>query len=599
MTLRFQISLLLVLLITFSIGTFTLLDWYHGQTEYIEQQYRTCESLSVLLEQFAATNQSAIEQALAEPNHEQQLTMLNQLLQPPVNRICNGFPRTGAGYYIRQVQAVVAFGPNFHPSGLIDLSQESQARQIYQNGTDLKFDGYSQTRGAHVFAYMRPIYNASRSEIIGHFWVNVEANDVYSHLQSLLIQNVLVGLLIILVSLLGLSVIMRMFDKGLKDFSKLVRLSVSGQTQYEYPAKFLPELKEVYYELLRTRESADRHYHFLGLLLETIPSGVIAIDKNCIIQYYNQVAASNQGQDASMWVGKPYTELCRQLELSLEQSFLLDSLLNGRRHLGNSYKDTLHLQKFISDTIPIVGESGGIEGALAVFHDVSRIREMEQKIAKAEEFRVLSQLAASISHEIKNPLTSVKSYLELLRIQQTNTSDLEMLNAISSEVDRAMGITLEFLRLSSPRRPQFAPILLGQVIGDVVRIMNGFAKTAKVLLHYNLENDPMIMGDELQLKQVLINYIKNAIEACDAGKTVSLLLRADTSWAILQIRDKGCGMTTEQLNHIGKMFYTTKSYGSGLGLYIAEEGIAHHKGVVSIDSSPETGTSICIRLPLS
>lgn len=591
------LSLLFVAL--FSLGSFTLLNIHEKRDEYIHQSYQLCASLAVLLEQFADHNAEAMEQALTAPNREEQIALLNHLLQAPINRVCAAFPQVGAGYHIKDVQAVVAGSPDFYPVSLKDISFLSQACPILQTGTDSKYCQCSPSRSQETIAYVRPILNSSRSETMGHLWVNVRFGEFSAHIRKVVMEGLLIGLVFILFSILCIAAIMRYFDRRLKQFNQIVYQSAAGQMGRELPTEYLPELKDVYYAVLRSREALEKHHDFLRLLLETIPCGVLAIDKNGIILYFNRAAGIMVGQEAVCWTGRPIEEFYCLIGLNPEKAFLYDSLHNGTSYIGKSYSGVKVLENLVFDTVPIVSEASEIKGALTVFNDISRLRRMEKEVALAEEFRVLSQLAASISHEIKNPLTSVQSYIQLMRHQQANPDEKEMLNAVAAEIERAMAITMEFLRLSSPRRPALAPVMLGQIIEDVVRIMNGFAKNGGVTLTYELHRDPMVMGDELQLKQALINYTKNAIEACKSGQAVALSLSVDNDWACIQIRDEGCGMGEEELKHMGEMFYTTKQNGSGLGMNVAREGVERHNGTVQISSTPQAGTCVTIKLPLS
>jgi two-component system, sporulation sensor kinase E len=237
---------------------------------------------------------------------------------------------------------------------------------------------------------------------------------------------------------------------------------------------------------------------------------------------------------------------------------------------------------------------------VTILKDVTDQKLTEQKLLKAETLNVVGELAAGVAHEIRNPLTSLKGFVQLI---QNQTDDFnQYLSIILSEVDRIEHIIKEFLVLSKSNSQNFEKASITGIIRDTVDLLNTQAIIKNIEILTDVDEDiPHLFCDPMQLKQVFINFIKNAIEASSIGDAVEVNIKTcrESGYVQIQIRDYGCGMDEWVLKKIGKPFFTTKEEGTGLGLMVSNNIIKHHNGKLDVQSKKGRGTNFIISLPLN
>ncbi|MFC0189753.1 ATP-binding protein [Fictibacillus aquaticus] len=235
---------------------------------------------------------------------------------------------------------------------------------------------------------------------------------------------------------------------------------------------------------------------------------------------------------------------------------------------------------------------------LVVLQDVTERRVTEQKLIKAETLNVVGELAAGIAHEIRNPLTSLKGFIQL--IQTDKNQRPEYFKIILNEVDRIEYIIKEFLLLAKNDTQQMKVQNISAMLWDTVALLQTQSLLKGVELKMKLQEGlPDIFCDLHQLKQVFINYIKNAIEATNAGGTVSVEAYVIEGTLKVKISDTGAGMDPETLAKIGSPFFTTKEEGTGLGLMVSHKIIKNHNGTFVVESEKGTGTVFCLSFPVN
>ncbi|MCM3732936.1 ATP-binding protein [Fictibacillus nanhaiensis] len=237
---------------------------------------------------------------------------------------------------------------------------------------------------------------------------------------------------------------------------------------------------------------------------------------------------------------------------------------------------------------------------VTILKDITDQKLTEQKLLKAETLNVVGELAAGVAHEIRNPLTSLKGFVQLI---QNQTDDFnQYLSIILSEVDRIEHIIKEFLVLSKSNSQNFEKASITGIIRDTVDLLNTQAIIKNIEILTDVDEDiPHLFCDPMQLKQVFINFIKNAIEASSIGDAVEVNIKTcrESEYVQIQIRDYGCGMDEWVLKKIGKPFFTTKEEGTGLGLMVSNNIIKHHNGKLDVQSKKGRGTNFIISLPLN
>ncbi|MGV3466369.1 MAG: PAS domain S-box protein [Heyndrickxia sp.] len=241
---------------------------------------------------------------------------------------------------------------------------------------------------------------------------------------------------------------------------------------------------------------------------------------------------------------------------------------------------------------------GDIEKVLAVVRDISERLQAEALMRKSEKLSLAGQLAAGVAHEIRNPLTAVKGFLQIM--QSGENLKKEYLDVMYSEITRIEEIIHELLFLAQPNKLNFAEKNINNLLNHVVTLMGTEAIKENIRIETNLYRNPLIINcEENQIKQLFINLVKNSIEAMPRGGEIVIKSERETSDVKITVSDTGYGIPPETLSKIGQPFYTTKEKGTGLGLAVSNNIIETHHGKMIIDSKLHQGTTFTITFPLA
>jgi PAS domain S-box-containing protein len=333
--------------------------------------------------------------------------------------------------------------------------------------------------------------------------------------------------------------------------------------------------------------------------IETIPDSIIIYHQD-IILYVNEsgklmLGAQKKedilGKSIYHFINPHYQELAfKRLEQLLKEKKVTN---NVEQKLVRLDKKTIYVE--ISSRL-IIYE--GKEAILSVFKDITnKKQETDGLLQKSEKLALVGQMAAGIAHEIRNPLTSIKGFIQLFKSKYT--SDEEYFNLVLSELERINLIIGEFLILAKPTAVVFKDKEIKSLIKDVVTLINTQAIINNVQIFVEFESDiPMIMCEENQLKQVFINILKNAIEAMPNGGMIDVKVKVKEKGKVsICFIDQGLGIPEDRIPKIGEPFYTTKENGTGLGLMTCYKIIENHEGELRISSKINKGTTVEVILP--
>ncbi|MCA1032571.1 ATP-binding protein [Bacillus timonensis] len=222
---------------------------------------------------------------------------------------------------------------------------------------------------------------------------------------------------------------------------------------------------------------------------------------------------------------------------------------------------------------------------------------MKNEIHRAEKLNTLGELAASIAHEVRNPLTVVKGFLQLMHKQEKGQNQ-EYLALVLSELGRAEAIINDYLNFAKPQFKKVEEVEISEVLSDVILLLKPLATKQDVQITTEIRSNSLIKTDRNQMKQAFVNLIKNAIEASIDGGKISIRLYQVDEVAYIKIKDNGKGMSKEQLSRIGTLFYTTKDKGTGLGTMVSLRIIESMEGKLSYSSKIDEGTEVTITIPV-
>jgi two-component system, sporulation sensor kinase B len=274
--------------------------------------------------------------------------------------------------------------------------------------------------------------------------------------------------------------------------------------------------------------------------------------------------------------------------LTITTTILVVTEVRGKVNILE-YIDVILFGVFLMICIPLAAKLNELA--------IERIQ-LKDSIERSEKLNMLGELAASIAHEVRNPLTVVKGFLQLMK-QSEKGKEYEYLSLILSELGRAESIINDYLNFAKPQFNKMEAVPLVEVIKEVIFLLEPLASKQGIIL--KCEDDgtqPFIYTDRNQLKQALINFIKNAIEATNTNGFVNIHIASSDQQIRLVITDTGKGMDKEQLSRIGTLFYTTKDKGTGLGTTVSMKIIETMNGKVSYKSTPGIGTEVIMTLPM-
>ncbi len=236
--------------------------------------------------------------------------------------------------------------------------------------------------------------------------------------------------------------------------------------------------------------------------------------------------------------------------------------------------------------------------------DVTEFKQIEQSAYQNDKLAMLGKIAASIAHEIRNPLTSIRGFIQLLRPHLLQLGKEEYSRIILAEIDRANDIIYEFLNSSKPSAPMKQNVLINSLLKEVILLSDSEALMKGCQInHETYDEDLTISIDVKQIKQVILNIVRNAMDAIgeledERSGRIDIITRRDGSYGEITIRDNGKGMDLTTKAKLFDPFYTTKVSGTGLGLSVSYRIVRNHGGSIRVTSNAGEGTEFNIYLPL-
>ncbi|MBY0115893.1 HAMP domain-containing sensor histidine kinase [Paenibacillus sp. FSL L8-0435] len=236
-----------------------------------------------------------------------------------------------------------------------------------------------------------------------------------------------------------------------------------------------------------------------------------------------------------------------------------------------------------------------------IFHlSVSRMKKQElyfEQLQQTERLKMIAHLTAAVAHEIRNPVTVVRGFLQLYREDHSFEQPVRNKFALMiDELNTVEQVTSQFLTLAKPNR-ELRPekVDVREVLEGVTGLLSSYAMLSDKHMDVKVDEDCIILINTIEFKQLLINLIKNALEASDAGTTVHVTAKRVKQWVEIRISDQGSGMTEEEVKSLGTPFYSLKTNGTGLGLMICYNIVEKYEGTIEYHSAKAQGTSVTIR----
>jgi PAS domain S-box-containing protein len=344
----------------------------------------------------------------------------------------------------------------------------------------------------------------------------------------------------------------------------------------------------------------DRLNQKTQVLLQSVALNVLLVDANQRIEYISPELCALVGCHETFVVGRRLED-AELWQLPGSENALHNALKkvlkSGRRdHLPQGLakvQDREYLMEF--DLFPILNPlTQEADGCMIFVKDITLYQEWEQLSRRVDAHSHYVQMAATIAHEVRNPMTSVRGFLQLLAKDLKGEVQQMYLDVMQTEIDRMNAILTEYLSMARPvQELEWESINLAALVRETFLVLEGEANYRGVYLWMDLEDGAQVAGNARELKQVLINLVRNAFDAIDGPSgRIEISLRG----TVIEVADNGCGMTLEQLERIFEPFFTTKATGTGLGLPVCRKIIENHRGTLEVQSTAGVGTMFTIRL---
>lgn len=330
----------------------------------------------------------------------------------------------------------------------------------------------------------------------------------------------------------------------------------------------------------------------LNSIVSAIGGGIVLIDKNAKIQWANQMIKDMVGMEV---VGKYCEELWADCDISAShvkndiETIILSTFLGQKDRF------------FQSTTAPVKGEDAEVHGYIRLIQDVTEMKNMEEQIMQSEKLASIGRLAAGIAHEIGNPLTSIFSFIQILREVEEDEFKKESLQTIYFHINRISEILKQlsgFTKMPATESRE-CRININETIDASINLIQYDKRAKNIIIKKELlPSLPEIVLDCNQLSQIFVNLILNAIDAMPDGGTLTVrgLIKGDDM--VIQFEDNGTGIPKKYLTRIFDPFYTTKEKGTGLGLAVSYDIIKKLNGTLTVESEEGKGTIFTIILPI-
>ncbi len=329
----------------------------------------------------------------------------------------------------------------------------------------------------------------------------------------------------------------------------------------------------------------------LDTIVGAIGAGLVLLDQKHEIIWANDTIRQWSGEEVA---GKSCAAICPvcpppEEENSRIRHDLCKGLFGKKNH---TYQLT---------SAPVKNAGGETIGILKLIQDVSEIKTMEEKIAQTERLSALGRVAAGVAHEIGNPLTSISSFVQILKERATDDFGRENFDRIEHNIQRITKILRQMSRFSRIPQMEIKEHNINDIINSCIEIVKFDKKLKTVTTRVELAEDlPTVLVDDGNMVQVFINLILNAADALhDKGGTVTIRTRQDHDRVVAQVIDSGPGIPEELQNHIFDPFFTTKEKGTGLGLSISHGIVSKFGGELRVESREGQGSVFSIILPVN
>ena len=387
----------------------------------------------------------------------------------------------------------------------------------------------------------------------------------------------------------------------------ILALIAAGSIRWNYVlkrevSKRTAELKRINVELERQRCAILEKDAFKEQILDSVGNGIVTLDYEGRITSLNATAgaflASDKTASQDSLLGEKWDNTL--LSSMVDKAVLSDCIAAGRRLTGIDREIEApggRRRWFNVNVYPLVRVDGKVDGAIIVFADETEKKRLQEQVYRQNKLQALGQMVAGAAHEIRNPLSAIKSFTDLLPRKFGDPSFREeFLRHVPAEVARLDRIICDLLDFSKPRTPVAEVFPARLLVNSALTLLQKKIKSKRARISVEV-GEETIYADPGQIKQALINVLSNAVEWIDEGGHIEIYSRVENGTTMLCVSDDGKGIAPDVLSDVFNPFFTLRPGGTGLGLTLSHQYVTDNGGVIEIESSPGRGTRVYIRVP--
>ena len=494
-------------------------------------------------------------------NKEEIIQQMYNQLAPTVDKVCDSFPGLGAGFLSKDLDCAVVYGPTSIYKDKTGYCPEKDhvGRRCMETRRPVMAIG-TMVRGEIMNCLVPVIRNDT---VLGCVWANETVEDIYEQMTR--------G---------GMNVFLSPDIEPLLGLAGLVMMGCRTLLNEE-----------------KTIGTLQRHIRFF---INSLQLSVIVADEKGIIRFASK-NLKDLGLVSDSLLDLPAEKVFSDMGLGDWKQMLKQLRASGGTYQFDTTSLGTHETKMNVVMASLVDEQGHCLGFITVLQDMTTAMREEERLYRAEAVHSVEQLAVSMIHEIRNPLTILREAIRIIPRRLEDKQYLQKFTEVAfTEIRRVEKVTQSLSEFCRYSLPEFLEFNIVEMIEKAVNFVRGMAEEQNVAIEEYYEcSEPFINGDPEHLHQAILNILLNSLQAMSEGGTLSISVNGekDSKLVYVQIKDTGPGIKPEIENAIFRPFYTTKANGTGLGLALVQSIISRHNGLLSLEPGYGSGAIFTIGLP--
>jgi PAS domain S-box-containing protein len=342
-------------------------------------------------------------------------------------------------------------------------------------------------------------------------------------------------------------------------------------------------------EQKKIEKAVEEEHHRLYSLFDSFPGLIYVQEDKHKIRFANSSFQTKFGP----YEGKPCYEVIAGLTIPCSDC-ILPIVIKGSKYRS---KEVAFDNRIYEGYAQPFTDADGSRLVFKVLLDITERKDAERELARLERLNMVGEMAAGIAHEVRNPLTTVRGFLQLLAAKDNTKQYHEFYALMIEELDRANFIISDFLSLASDKTSDFELTNISEMVRGLSPLLAADALNQDKEMILELAQVPDILGNKNELRQLLLNIARNGLEAMPVGTTLTIQTLMLEDYIILRVCDQGEGVDPVIFEKLGTPFLTTKAQGTGLGLAICQSIAVRHHAVISYESNP-SGTTVTVKFPV-